>query len=195
MKIPLCLIFISILVSCQRPTDALDEKDLYQFVGDEGNNLSKKEEADGYTVTVTYKPSDLIALQQMRSKTSSEFDSLSHYYSQYLYFMLEMTYDDKDLETAYASDPGSFAEKITYLSSGMTEHIRLVTARDTTALTDYVYARSYGLGSSQCLLVFDKPKEEDFKILVNGLVLGFGQLSFPFQSSNIKKTPQLKLKL
>jgi hypothetical protein len=141
---------------------------------------------------MVWKPNDMIARQQVNKGTKREFDSLRDYFSKYLYFNLEMTKDGKDLETYFASAPESFADKISFLSAGVSQHIQLVTQKDTLPAIECLYSRSYGMGNSIFLLVFDKPKESEFEIQVSGYPIGFGKQLFPFHLTDIKNAPRLK---
>ena len=193
MRLVFYLVLVFALGRCASSTQ-LEEKALYQFVRDEDNGLTKTADADGFHLAMVWKPNDLIVKQQMDKGTKGEFDSLTNYFSKYLYFTLEMTRDGKDLETSFASDPGSFAEKISFLSSDFSQNIQLVTKKDTTSVLECIYSRSYGMGVSQCLIVFNKPKENQFEIEVKAYPIGFGKQSFPFILSDIEKAPRLKTK-
>jgi hypothetical protein len=105
---------------------------------------------------------------------------------------LSITKDEKDLETNLAHDLASFAEKISYLSDGFSANITLEGEGHDYIITDYVYARSYGSGSSLFLLVFEKPTTNDFELTIEGYELGFGKIRLPFNLNDIKKIPNLK---
>jgi hypothetical protein len=140
------------------------------------------------------KPNDLIANQQVMRGTKREFDSLRKHFSKYLYFNLEMTKDGKDLESYFASDPEGFANKISFLSSEFAQNIQLVTELDTLSALECSYTRSYGMGRSNCLVVFERPKEKEFEIQVSGYPIGFGRQQFQFNLTQIENAPRLKTK-
>lgn len=169
------------------------ESELLAFVKDEANGLKKTVEYDEFTVTATYKATDFIVRQQMEKGSVSEMDSLRRVYAPYLYFTLTIEKDGKDLETAFAYDPGTFAGKISYLTSSFSENILLVSGSQQESLADYMYSRSFGSGPSSFLLVFKKPSGQDFDLVVEGHDLGFGKLRFPFNLDDIENTPHLKL--
>jgi hypothetical protein len=179
--------------SCKH-NEQLDEKTLFSFIRDKDNGLIKTMDVEGFHLAMIWKPNVLIAKQQMSGETKKEFDSLSAHFSKYLYFTLEMTKDGKDLETSFASDPESFANKVSFLSWELSQNIRLVTKKDTVSALDCIYARSYGMGVSSCLIVFDIPKTEEFVVEVVGYPIGFGKQMFPFILSDIDKAPKLKTK-
>jgi hypothetical protein len=177
--------------ACQ--TKPMDEAALMAFVKDEDNGLIQKVEYEDFKLEATYKPTDLIVKHQMEKGTAKEIDSLRKAYAPYLYFVLSVEREGKDLETGFAMDLGTFAEKISYLSSSFSENIVLATDVKTYSITDYLYTRSYGTGPSRFLIIFEKPKENNFELVVEGHSLGFGKVKFPFKQADINKTPSLKL--
>jgi hypothetical protein len=194
MRIGILVVYTFFIAACALEKQ-VDEKALVSFIDNNDNGLKKTIEEKGFTLTMKYKPVDFIARQQMEKGTQKEYDSLTSYFSKYIYFNLLVTYDGKDLESGFGLDPGSFAEKVSYLSSDFSQSIKLLTKKDTLDILDYAYSRSYGIGSSNFLLVFNKPATEQFEIEVKGYQLGFGKIAFPFTQTDIKRTPQLKLKL
>jgi hypothetical protein len=171
----------------------MDEAALTAYVKDEDHGLTKKVEYNDYKLEAAYKPTDLIVKHQMEKGTPREIDSLRKAYAPYLYFTFTVEREGKDLETGFAMDLSSFAEKISYLSSSFSENIVLATDSKTYSLTDYLYTRSYGTGPTKFLVIFEKPAENDFELIVKGHSLGFGKVKFPFSQSDIKNTPLLKL--
>ncbi len=188
------ILSIVLLQACHQK-QPLDQNMLVRFIEDEGNGLKKTIDEEGFSVSMMYKPVDFIAKQQMQKGTRREYDSLIRYFSDYLYFTLAITRDGKDLETSFGLDPGSFADNISYLSADFGQAIKLLTKKDTADILDYAYSRSYGIGSSNFLLVFKKPRDEKFEIEVKGYHLGFGTINFSFDQTDIEKTPKLKLNL
>lgn len=112
----------------------MDEAALMAFVKEEDNGLTKKVEYDDYKLEAAYKPTDLIVKHQMEKGTAREIDSLRKAYAPYLYFVLTVEREGKDLETGFAMDLGTFAEKISYLSSSFSESIILATDAKPTPL-------------------------------------------------------------
>lgn len=190
----LVAIGIILLVSgCSSNKSPVGEEALYSYVRNESNGLIRQTDIDGFHLEMVWKPTDLIAQQQMIKGTKPEFDSLKNYFSRYLYFTLQMTYDGKDLETKFGTDPASFADKISFLSYGFAENIRLKTGDKTNPPLECIYSRSYGMGTSQCLIVFEMPTTDHLEVDVDGTVLGFGRQTFPFRLHDIKNAPQLKI--
>ncbi len=171
----------------------MEEAALMAFVKEEDNGLIQKVEYDDFKLEAAYKPTDLIVQHQMEKGTAREIDSLRKAYAPYLYFVLTVERNGKDLETGFAMDLGTFAGKISYLTSSFSESIVLATDTKTYSITDYLYTRSYGTGPSKFLVIFEKPTENNFDLIVEGHSLGFGKVKFRFTQSDIDKTPPLKL--
>lgn len=191
MKNLLAVIFVFLIYGCRERY--LDEQGLNKYLLDESHGTMKQIEEDGFHLSLTYRPSEFIARQQTVTGTEEEFDSLRTYFDRYYYFLLDMTYQGKDLETSLALNPSRFAQNISYLSDKFSEDVRLITAKDTARVVDFVYARSYGIGSSQFLLAFDKPGQDKFEIQLKGYPLGLSKKAFLFDKGDLNKTPHLKI--
>jgi len=185
------LLIISLVMSCG--PKAVDEKVLLDYIRNEENGLSHFEEFNSYKVRLTYKTSDQIVKQQIEKGSPREVDSLRSLYNCYVYFILVIEKNSKDLETDFAYDPSTFADKISYLTTSFSQNITLSTSFKTYSVSDYLYARSFGSGPSNFLIVFEKPELQDFDVVVEGHDLGFGKIRFPFSQRDLNKAPLLKL--
>jgi hypothetical protein len=188
-----CILALSFMLPFGCKPTRLDEQALMAFVQNEENGLVKKETYGTFTLSAYYKPTDLIVKQQLLKNTQREIDSLKNAYAQYAYFVLSLEKDGKDLESSFALNAGTFAEKILYLTSAFPENIRLMAGNEQYTLEDYLYTRSYGSGPSQFLLVFKRPVENSLTLTVKGYDLGFGQVDFAFAQADINNIPPLKL--
>jgi hypothetical protein len=187
------LLLVTSFLWCQGCTPSTaSEAEIKSFLQNEDNGLIKKTEDEGFAIEALYRPTDFIVKQQMEKGSSKEIDSLRKAYATYHYFLLTISKNEKDLETHFAYDIGSFANKISFLASDFSSKISLQTANKDYAIQDYVYTRSYGTGPSHFLLVFEKPTETEFKLTIEGYELGFGKVQFAFDQNNIKKIPNLK---
>lgn len=184
------LIFFA-LMGCAN-SKQFSEEQLYNYLQDEDHGTFQTVEDGKFKISVMYRPSELVAKQQMEKKTEKEYDSLTAYFSKYLYFLMEITYNGKDLETAFATNPSTFPSNISYLSEKFGDDVRLVSKTDTLNITDFIYARSYGIGTSQFLLAFEKPREEKFQIEVNPHRIGLNTQFFSFRKNELENTPHLK---
>jgi hypothetical protein len=185
-------VFVGFTLTSCFGSKALDEKQLREYINNEENGLKKTVAYENYTISMTYRPTDLIVKQQMNQNSQHEIDSLRKIYSKYVYFTMTIEKDGKDLETDFAMNPSQFSSMISYLSAQFGSNISLETEGGREPIKEYVYVRSYGTGPSNFLLVFDKPQESDFTILVEGHDIGFGRTTFSFNKSDIEQTPNLK---
>src|SRR6478609_5761296 len=119
------ILFVLFAVGCSKVKPA-SEEELNKYVLDEKNGLIQTVEENGFKITMTYRPSEFIAKQQMNKDKKREYDSLNNYFSKYFYFLMEITYNNKDLETSFALRPSSFADNISYMSDKMSRDIKLV---------------------------------------------------------------------
>jgi len=186
------IILLLFVMGCSK-VKPVSEAELHKYVLDKENGLTQTIEVNGLKITMTYRPSELIAKQQMIKDTQREYDSLTEYFSSYLYFLMEITYNNKDLETSFALKPSTFAANISYVSDKMGEDIKLVSETETLPVVDYVYARSYGVGPSQFLLAFEKPKSNQFQVEMKTDAIGMGNHSFSFNKKDLENRPHLKL--
>ncbi len=188
-----CILVLSLVMQFGCQQAQLEEQALMAYVQDEEHGLMKKATYGALVISAYYKPTDLIVKQQLQKNTLREIDSLRSAYKQYMYFILSIEKDGKDLETSFALNAATFAEKILYLTSAFPENIRLLAGGQQYTLEDYLYTRSYGSGPSQFLLVFKRPTENTFLLTVKGYDLGFGQVDFTFAKTDINNIPPLKL--
>ncbi|MBS1506485.1 MAG: hypothetical protein JSS79_07565 [Bacteroidetes bacterium] len=189
-----CFIISLMLLGCSS-RQCMDMPHLVKYLENEDNGVCKAEENNGFKVRLKYRPTDFIVQQQMQKGTQKEYDSLTRHFSNYLYFDLQITHDNKDLETYFAANQMDFAAQVSYLNADFANGIKLITAKDTTDVLDYAYLRSYGIGPSNFLLVFKAIDENNFTLEVTGYSLGFGKVSIPFTKKDIDKTPKLNLTL
>lgn len=188
-----CALGILILIFLQGcGSSEASEGELRNYLQDPDNGLIKTAEDGSFKIEALYRPTDFILKQQMEKGSAQEIDSLRKAYGNYVYFLLSITKNDKDLETYFAYDLSSFANKISYLSDGFSASIRLEGEGRERAIADYVYTRSYGNGPSRFLLVFEKPTAKDFDLIIEGYELGFGKVRLSFNLHDINKTPNLK---
>ncbi|MEI9920514.1 MAG: hypothetical protein WDO14_17235 [Bacteroidota bacterium] len=186
-------LFIVILLAGCSGTRWTDENGLVAYVQDEDNGLRKSEETDGFRITATYRPSDFIARQQMLGTTMEEYDSLLKLYSKYSYFIVDISKQGKDLETAFVMERSDFASQISYLASRFSEKISVRIDDEVKPVSDFIYERSYGMTKSEFLVAFDGINESDFHLVIDGSELGFGEVSFPFEKNQIKSIPKLRI--
>lgn len=186
------------LTSCKQ--QVLNEKELYTYLKDENNGLIHSWKEEPFGVSVMYKPSSLLAKQEIGDETDpKKIKEIKERYNEYLYFVLNFSYQNGELLNAFAGNRLKFSELVNTLSFGMKEKVRIVTdQKEKVLLTDFIHSRHYGMGGgSMLLLVFDKNKvlgqtQTDFKIKLKEIGIGIGNLSFNIEKEKIEYCPTLK---
>ncbi len=184
-----------LLTACKQRTITVSE--LGTYIHDPDNHLSETREIADVTCQVTFKPSALVAAEQL---SSNEFcDSLlkakKQKYMDYYYFLLNVSTNGRD--AVYGSQNlQQFSERMQILSFHLPEFIYGVCGKDTISLLDSAYPNMYGVSkTAQILLVFRKPKENKqknrFDLIINDLGLGIGQQSFSFSQKDFSDIPEV----
>ena len=191
-------IFLTLIFfSCgSKSFDSKDE--LVAYLQDVDNGYRFKKSINGIDFSLTYRPTDLMVLQFIDdSDQKAKVDRLREKYSDYLYFNLNMSANGKELLSYNIQNRTEFGAKVNQLAFGMSEKMTLVSQdRDPLPLLDYVYPRTYGMGTStEMLLVFENKSNtlQDYLLLsIGDLGLGTGEVSFKIETKKIKNQPTLK---
>lgn len=189
------LLFVLQLSSCD--VDSLPKEELIAYLMDEDNGLIKTEEQGDFKISLTYRPSDLVAEQELLiTNNLDQRDSIRQHYKQYLYFVLAFSHDDKEIETRYAGNATKYNQVVKYLQSGIGSDVSMTIDGKQEELLDFIFTQTFGNAkSSKVLLVFPNKLnlDEQIKIKVNTNLLGLGIHYFFFESDDLMNTPQLKL--
>jgi hypothetical protein len=170
-----------------------DERGLNLFIQEGSNGLRKIVETGDFKITTTYRPNSMIARQQMAGDEQRELDSLLTQYSKYMYFIVDISKNDKDLETVFALEHADFADRISFLSTRFSKDFSVHVDDDVRPIADFIYTRSYGVSSSKFLVAFENISDSDFHLVIDGAELGFGEIDFLFDQDQIKRIPKLQL--
>ncbi|GAA0189796.1 hypothetical protein GCM10009122_50560 [Fulvivirga kasyanovii] len=185
-------------VACK--PEYLSEEELKSYVLDEDNNLSKSSSYKGFDIQVTYRPNDLIILQETGGETAvdtAELKRLESKYSDYYYFILSISRDDKEALYQSGGGQGQFSELVQVLSFRMGQYVNLTTSeRDTIPVGDYVYPRTYGMGGATTLMfAFSREKvkaDEWLQFNLKEFGMGLGSQTFRFRREDLENVPQIK---
>jgi hypothetical protein len=193
------LIFAAALcnLSCSAP-EVNTAEELNQYIQEADHNLAKRTEINGYTLTVTFKPTDLIVSQELGEAQTSQadLDQLEKKYSNYYYFILSLSKNNR--EALQPSETGDqYSDLVQTLSFRMNEYASLTTsAQDTIPVGDFMLNRTFGLSASTDLLfVFNKEKasgKDWVQFNLNEFGLGLGNQRFRFKIEDIESVPRLK---
>ncbi len=189
------LMLVFITVSC---TPAyLTEDELKKYLVDSNNGLSKEVLIDDYNVRITLRPTDLLIAQELGSTNdTTQVSRLRQKYGSHYYFVLSLSKNDREAIQAGTMPQSQFSELLQTISFRMGMYVNMTTPRrDTIPLTDFIYNRTFGMGSSNdILLVFNKDKvreQEWVQINLAEFGLGLGRQSLKFFRKDLDEIPEI----
>lgn len=183
------------LTGCQK--QAVTYSELMAYWTNDTNELCQQQHSGAVKVTICYKPTDLVAVQHYRRELQQamDFDSLRSALNRYIYFTMDLSRHGRDIESNFAAYPAQYSKVISYLSYGARELIKLQCNGQTLPVADYAYARHYDmLGATKLLFAFDRCQvtdQDQFTVVFNDNLLGFGSQKFKFSTSVIDTIPDL----
>jgi len=188
---------VVLLIACTKSPLSKDE--MIEYIMKEANGLNKIHENNGYKIRLTYRPNDMIVLQDIRSEekiTKEILEKAKKNYSNYAYFILELSYQDQEIINKGLSNPNVYGNMIEQLAFGMHDLASIVTStKDTVPLADCIFIRMFGMtGSNTLMLVFNNEKinqSESFDLILKDNGFGYGYNKFNFLTKDINKVPEL----
>jgi hypothetical protein len=191
------LLFIIIFCGCHRQRFS-SEEELWDYLRDEKNGYIQSKKINGVDFTLLYKPTDVLVKQEIADKASKEeIEKLREKYSNYLYFNLSMSVNQKELLSAVPANRNEFGAMVNQLAFGMKEKVHLYTqSKDTIELTDYIYPRMYGM-SRATTIMFVYPREEALQektlnFTIEDLGMYTGEVKFKLDTEKLQQEPRLK---
>jgi hypothetical protein len=186
-----------LIFSCCQP-EYLTESELIEYVTS-SESYSKTIESGQTSIKVTFRPTDLLAAQELRrskSLTSQEVQNARAKYKNHYYFIVAMSRSGGEILPASSADPSQFSDMLQTVSFRMGEIVTMTTpAQDTIHVADYVYNRTFGMSTSTDLLfVFEKSKaqgHEWVQITFDEFGLGIGKQALRFRVSDLEDTPRI----
>ncbi|MBT1697138.1 hypothetical protein KK083_09645 [Fulvivirgaceae bacterium PWU4] len=197
MRALLIILVCSGLLSCGSRS-IVSEQELKDYIINPDHGLCRREAKNGIDMEVVYRPSELVAAQQVagvtdqkeREKIIRNFDSLA-------YFVIKLSRNGQEIENAYASDNDKFLQATSYLSSGIAQDLYLVNKGDTIRALDAVYTRMFGAATATTVMaIFDtnvKDLDGSLTFCFGDTGLGLGLNEFEFYTNDINKAPTLNL--
>lgn len=187
------LVFIS---SCTQTFDTAEEMSAY--IKDEDNGYSYKKTVADVDYVLQYRPTDLLVQQELGNTADPlKVEKLRKHYSQYLYFNLSMSKNNKELLNGLAQDKAKFGQMINELAFGMEEKLHVYTPeKDTLSLSDFIYPRMYGMSkSTSIMIVYPRDekylKHENLHFVIEDLGLNTGDVKFKIDTKALKNEPKL----
>jgi hypothetical protein len=174
----------------------LSEDQLKQYILEPDNELVKEAVVEDYKIRVAYRPTDLLIAQELgTSQDIARINALRTKYSNQYYFILSLSKNDREAIQAGIMPQAQFSELLQTISFRMGAYVTMTTAaRDTIPLTDYAYNRTFGMGSSNdILLVFKKEKMTGDWLQINlaEFGLGVGRQSLRFMRKKLDNVPKI----
>ncbi|MEO0554165.1 MAG: hypothetical protein AAF149_13240 [Bacteroidota bacterium] len=176
----------------------LSERELQAYI-QESEGLSKTKEYKGYQITVSYKPNDLLIAQELggeQAKSFTQLTELKKKYQDYNYFILSLSKENK--EALYKGGGGydQFSDLVQTLSFRMGNYVNMTTSgSDTIEVADYVFPRTYGMGTATNLMfVFNKKNTEDdewMQFNIKEFGMGLGNKTFRFRRADLEHVPKI----
>lgn len=197
-KITPCLLLLVCLVNYSCKPEYLDKQELNKFIQNKSNGLLQEKKVGGLGVTVTYKPTDLLIAQHLGNKVEgAEIDRLRAHYGQYVYFMLDLDNDGRDVLYTPTAGSSGFSDKLQTFAFRMSDYVNMTTsASDTIPVADYAYNRTFGMSKSTSMMfVFNREQVKDKEWIsfnLNESGIGSGDQRFRFKTSDINNVPKLK---
>jgi hypothetical protein len=192
----LCGIVGLLLSSC---ATSLSPTEYKAYLADPAHGLTHTVDANRATITCTYRPTDLLVLQDLAKAPANVVtqDSLAHNYLGKTYCTLKLACNGSEIENQFVNDPAAYQQALTYLDTGIaTDAFLATTTHDSVAAVASMYVRHFGAtGHSTVLLVFDTHQltpQQGFHLTLRGQHLGLGTLRFSFAARDLAALPALK---
>jgi hypothetical protein len=195
----LLYLLISLTVAGCSPPEYLTAEELTKYISDPDHGLVQHTEANGYSMDVTYKPTDLLVLQEAGNRADDlKITALRDKYSKYCYFILSLSKNNQEA-LHQSNNFNQYSELTQTLSFRMNNFVNLTTsAADTIPTSDFALDRTYGLSrSTSVLFVFKREKitgKPWVQFNLNEFGMGVGNQRFRFATRDLEDAPKIKFK-
>ena len=178
------------LISCNQNLPQ-NEDDLIAYINDTDNGYRQSKTVNSVAVDVTYRPTQLMVCQEMsllKNDSGQVKDSLTNKYKDYYYFLLTYTKDGNEILSTVPKTREEFNTIQNNLTFNMNKLVCLTNRKDTLQFLDFNSPRTYGMSkSTNVLLIFKRDKSKSkgntFKVNVQDIGIGTGDLSFTYPSN------------
>ncbi len=196
MKQLFCILFIAGLAGCTNTVN--NKSELQAYLLEEDNGVTKVFREDGFDISLTYYPTDLIVA---RNDNPSK-KQIEHTYKEnkaYWHFILDLSYKGHELTSTKLQTEASYTKIIEDFSFHMNNYTEAVTVDlDTINLGTTHFSRTYGMtGKNTIILSFpnaELKKSKRFDIVLHNHDWGFGRQRFRFQTKDIDDVPKIHFK-
>ncbi|RAW00964.1 hypothetical protein [Pseudochryseolinea flava] len=180
------------LAACS-PSEFESADELQLFLKSPENNLSYHTQHNNMTISLTYKPTDLMVYQELGDSPANytQLNNLQRKYESYYFFILNFSHTATNSHAA-----GSFFEKVKKLSYNLHEYVNLTTSTDTIFVGEFAPIRTIPSDrESDIIIVFKRDKSKGHEWVqfnLNEFGLGVGNQQFKFRVDDLEKIPRLK---
>ncbi len=186
----LLVLFVS---SCDKKFDAVEE--INDYIKDANHGFSQTKIINGIKINLTYKPSEVVAINEFKNSNYSEKrkDSIKKNYNKYLYFLLSYSKDDKEILSTIPQSREEFNSIQNTLTFEMNDKVTLTNnSQDTIPFIDSNFSRTYGFArSTNILLIFEKNKDfngsKEIYFNLADIGLQTGDVKFKYTTSIINQ--------
>lgn len=198
------VVLIIVLVYSCNHISFENQTEMMNYLKDQSNGFVQHKTINKVDFNLMYRPTDLMVNQEVRSnnfKSKKIVDSLRDKYSNYIYFNLSISKNNKELLSVIPRNTNEFSVLSNKLSFDMGDNVFLYTKeKDTLEMIDYIYPKMYGASNStKMLFVFDrndlKLNKQDLNFSIKDFGLGTGEVNFKIDYSILNNEPKLVFKL
>lgn len=172
------------------------------YLAEPAHGLTQLRGVNGTVLTCTYRPTDLLVLQDLASAsrcTPAIHDSLARAYAGKIYCALTLARDSAEIENQFVNDPAAYQQALAYLNTGLAAdtYLSTGTAHDSAGALSSLYVRDFGAtGRSTVLFVFDTHQLSiagGFAVTFHDQRFGLGTQRFAFTARDLAAVPTLLL--
>jgi len=180
------------MLSCTR--SKVTHNDLIQYIRDESHGLTHIVHSNNIKCEVVYQPTDAMMRAELYNDTArATIDSLRDKYSEFLYFLVRLSIDGKEI---VPSSGYSYGNVIQSMSFRMDKYVSMVGENGVNIpLVDFSMNHTNGMASAtEVLLVFERPADstlEWLELILNDVGVGLGATRYKFMIDDLRKTPTI----
>lgn len=185
------ILFIFLLIfSCNR---TMTYEEMFKYINNPQNGLTQEKEIDGTKIKLTYRPSQMMAYQELKQKhnvSKNEIKNINTKYAKQYYLVLSFSFGDRDI----LSNPRTRQDLEYYInefSFNMLNNVYLISSQnDTLGAIDSQFPRYFGLtNQTDVLLVFEKEQKnyDQLILYIKEFGLQTGDIKFKFKPDKFSK--------
>lgn len=170
------------------------------YLADPAHGLIHTREVNGVVLTCTYRPTELLVLQDLAvagRATPATRDSVARTYAGKIYCALTLSRNGGEIENQFVTNPPVYQQALSYLNTGLAATTTLASAAtlDSVPALTSLYLRDFGMtGHSTILFVFDAHRlatDGGFYVTFRDRYFGLGTQRFVFAARDLAAVPTL----